>query len=95
MKKTELFVETNSGKKVFFYGVVQNAFLTEFVDIEKTVWQLVLYNQKFVVYRANYAFYPATVVQQLAQQDIIVETYNVQQLDIETQQILLDLNTKP
>lgn len=94
MKKTELFVETRSGKKIFFFGRVETGTMTHFHKDGREAWTLILYLGKMVVFRCEYAFYPATIFQQLMQQGIEIEIYEIQQLDIDTLQELLDQNSK-
>lgn len=94
MKKTELFVETKNVKKVFFYGRVESGTITHFRKDGRDSWTLILYFGKMVVFRQEYAFYPATIFQQLMQQGIEIEVYEIQQLSLECLQELLDQNTK-
>lgn len=94
MEKIELSVETPKGKKIFFHGRVQSAILHQINLIEREEWQLVLRYSKFTVFKGTYHFYPATLLQQLIKQGVTTEIFQLHQLDIDSYQCLLDLNTK-
>lgn len=94
MEKIELFVETKATKKILFYGRADSCNLYHVDNIEREEWQLILHFSKFVVLRLTLPFYPASLVQQILRQGIEVETFKIQQMDIDTLQELLDQNSK-
>ena len=95
MKKIELSVETTKGaKKTVFFGRVDFCNLHHVSNMEREEWHLVLYNSKFSVFQQKYPFYPATFIEQLVRQGVEVETYRVDQMNLDTYQDFTDLNTK-